>query len=152
MCVAIAFLIPASASLIITLVDLPTQQGFSRFTAVGPYVLAALGLWLLVKEILSARTPAGLQVDAEGLSGVRGTKQVHLRWDDLESAAAFGRHGPQLMLLTSNQGPIALEAHHFGSDPAVVARIIEYFRVNPTQRAQLNDGAAAIRTVEMVSR
>lgn len=150
--VAIAFLIPAVASLIITLLDLPTQQGFSRLTVVGPYLLAAVGIWLLVKEVLSERTPAGLQVDADGLSGVRGTKRVDLRWEDLENATAFGRHGPKLMLLSRNQGPLILESHHFGSDPAIVAEVIEYFKANPTQRAQLVDGAAAIRTVETVRR
>lgn len=149
--VAIAFFIPAIASLIITLLDLPTQQGLTRFTTVGPYAVAAVGLWLLVKEVLSARTPVGLRVSAEGLYGVRGTKRVDLHWDDLENATAFGRQGPKLMLLTKNKGPIVLDSHHLGSDPAIVARVIEYFRTNRTQRAQLSDGAAAIRTVEAVT-
>ena len=149
--IAIGFLIPAIASLIISLLDLPTQQGFSRLIVVGPYVLAALGIWLLVKEVLSERTPAGLQVDAEGLRGVRGTKQVDLRWDDLENAAAFGKHGPKLMLLTRQQGPIILDSHYLGSDPAIVAEVIEYFKTHPTQRALLSDGASAINTVEQVA-
>lgn len=146
--VALACLVPAAVALLIAGLDLPAQQGFTRFTTLGPYVLAVVGLWLLAQEIWSMRLPLGLRVDSTGLRGVRGGKRVDLEWSDLVSATAFGRHGPKLLLLTANQETIVFDAHHIGSDPAIVARVIEHFKAHPAQRSQLNDGVAAIRRVE----
>lgn len=150
--VAIACLVPAAVSLIVNVLSLPTQSGYTRSTITLPFVLALLGLWFLIRVIWSSRTPAGLRVGPGGLQGVRGSKRVHLGWDELVSASPFGKHGPKLMLLTENQGAIIIDSHHTGSDPAIVARVIEYFKANPTQRAQLSDGTAAIRILEVIDR
>ncbi|MGO1735205.1 MAG: hypothetical protein ACTHZ9_02635 [Leucobacter sp.] len=150
--VAIACFVPAAATLIVNVLGLPTQSGYTRSTITLPFALALLGVWLLIQAILSARTPAGLRVGPYGIQGVRGSKRVHLGWDDLVSASPFGKHGPKLMLLTEDRGAIIIDSHRTGSDPAIVARIIEYFKANPMQRAQLSDGAAAIRILEAIDR
>lgn len=150
--VAFACLLPGAVSVIIIVMDLPTQRGLTKSTTVGPYVLVVIGLALLIQTIWSTRTPVGLSVHPEGLRGVRGTKRVDLRWDDIESVSPFGHHGPKLLLITANHDAIIIDSHHTGSDPAIVARVIEYFRKNPLQRTQLRDGAAAINIVETVDR
>lgn len=150
--VAIAFLIPAVVSLVVALLGLPTMGGSTRFTTVLPYLLAVVSLVSLVRLLWSMRTPAGLRVDAEGLSGVRGSKRVQLAWNDLDGALAPGPHGPTLALLTRTHGPISIDAHHIGSDPAVVAGVIQHYLDHPAQRFRLEDGMGAIRAVEGLSR
>lgn len=150
--VAIGLLVPGAISLTVTLLDLPTMQGSTRFTTAAPYALAIISIVALVKLVGAARIPEGLSLTPEGLSGVRGGSRVDIKWDDLVSASVLGEHGPKLTLLAQSKGSASIDAHYLGSDPAVVVKVIEYFRQNPAQREMLADGRAAIRAVEAASR
>ncbi|MFV0427032.1 MAG: hypothetical protein ACK5KU_08355 [Beutenbergiaceae bacterium] len=146
--VAIAFQIPALTALVVGNSDLPTMTTSTRFTMLGPPVLALVGLVLLARSIWSVRTPVGLRVTADGLDGVRGARPLSLAWDEIDSADAPGPHGPHLALLTTTGNTIVIETHYIGSDPAIVARILQHYRDNPAQRHELEDGQQAVRVVE----
>ncbi|WP_161937428.1 hypothetical protein [Leucobacter sp. G161] len=49
-------------------------------------------------------------------------------------------------------GSIVLDAHHLGSDPAIVADVIELYRKRPGERKRLADGVGAISAVEVARR
>lgn len=145
--IALGFLVPGGISLVVSLLDVPALPGGSTFTTALSYVLAVVTFVVLARLARSARVAEGLAVGPDGLSGVRGASSFEITWDDLVSASTVGDHGPKFALLTKSKGEIEVDAHHLGSDPAVVVKIIEYFRQNPTERQLLNDGAAAIGAV-----
>lgn len=150
--VALAIMVPAVSTALISVLGLPMQASSSRFTTVGPYALGLLSLGLLAQVLFSFRTPAGLRVTLSGVRGVRGAKRVELAWNELLSASAPGPHGPKLALLTRSQGVILIDAHQLGSDPAIVAAVLNYYRAHPGERSGLSDGAAAVRGVEPLAR
>lgn len=82
---------------------------------------------------------------------MRGARPVEIAWGDLDDALAPGPHGPRLALLSRTRGPVVIDGHHIGSDPAVVAAVIRYYLNHPAQRGRLDDGADSIRAVEAVS-
>lgn len=145
-----AFLMPVIAIVLIGVLHLPTQMFSSRLLQAAPFLLAAVALGALAQMAWSMRFPRGLRVGVEGLSGVRGSRRVEVGWDDILNVSLVGPFGPKLMLLIREGRPIVIDAHHLGSDPAIVAAVIEFFRTRPFLRAQLSDGPAAIRAVEAV--
>lgn len=146
--VPLAFLVPAVALVLIAVLDLPTQPSSSRLAAALPYVLWVFSLVTLARLCLSLRVALGLRVGPDGLRGVRGSKRVELAWEDLASAAPVGAHGPKLLLSTRAGASIVVDANHTGSDPAIIAAVIEHYRARPASRAELADGIGAIRAVE----
>jgi len=116
--------------------------------AVGPLALGAVGLGWLGQQLLALRVPAGLTLDADGIRGVRGTRQVDIAWHDLAGVDVLAARGARLVLTPRDAGPVVLDPHWFGSDPNVVAVVIAHFRDHPADRSALADGRTAIRVVE----
>lgn len=148
--VPIAFLVPVIVFILIAVLQLPTQMFSSRLLQGAPFLLAAVSLGSFAHIAWSMRFPAGLRLGVEGLSGVRGSRRVEVGWGDILNVSPVGPHGPKLMLLIRDSRPIVIDTHHLGSDPAIVAEVIEFFRTRPSLRAQLSDGRAAIRAVEAI--
>ncbi|WP_053353773.1 hypothetical protein [Leucobacter musarum] len=146
--VSIAFMIPGATLLLVTALGLPNQIGSTRLTQVLPYALIVLGAVSLLRQLWGLRTPLGLQLDAAGIRGVRGARRFDLPWDAIESAGAFGPHGPKLTIVNRDGGPIIIDTHHIGSDPAIVAEAIRWYAAHPEARDELATGAAALRAID----
>lgn len=146
--VPLSLLLPVGVLFWVRVAGLPTQASSSRFMASAPYVLLAVSLVSLALIAWSMRVPVGLRVGPSGISGVRGNGVLNLDWGDIASASPVGEYGPKLGLVTSAGDAVLIDAHHLGSDPAIVARILEFYRSRPARRAELEDGRAAITAVE----
>jgi hypothetical protein len=109
-------------------------------------VLSAI--WL-GQSLWSLRVPLGLRVSAWGLEGVRGSKAVSLPWNYLAKAeAAPGRSGAVLRLTQEDGSSVVIAPQYLGSDPNVVAAIIEHYRAHPEDDDALADATDAVRRVE----
>lgn len=112
-------------------------------------LLSVVGLVLLLKQVWDLRVPEGLTLTPSGLMGVRGTKPFNVSWDGLQEAtAATKQAGLCLQLTLAGHSVLSVPGAYIGSDPNVVAAIIEHFRTHPEDRKYLADGDEAIRVVE----
>lgn len=50
--------------------------------------------------------------------------------------------------MTHSGAAFVIDGNHLGSDPAIVARVIEFYRAHPARRGELADGVGAIAAVE----
>lgn len=150
--VPLAALLPVAALGAISALNLETQASSSRLMFALPYVLTAVAVVSLARVAWSLRYPVGLKVSHEGLTGVRGGAPVDLAWDDILSASPSGEHGPRLRVLLRSGESVMIDGHHLGSDPAIVAAVIEFYRATRARRGELADGRAAIRAVEASAR
>lgn len=143
--VPIIGLMPAVMNLVVQVLGLPTMGG--RLLEWGPYVLGAVSVVELARQILALRTPVGLVVDEHGLHGVRGSASIEASWGEVGAVDPVGPHGPKLTIALAGRMPAVVDAHHLGSDPASVAAVISFFRDAPEHRPALADGITAMRTV-----
>lgn len=143
--VSIFGLLPAVMNLFVQILGVPTMGG--RLLEWGPYVLGAVSLIGLGRQLVALRSPLGLLLDERGLHGVRGSASVETTWDDVGAVDPVGPHGPKLMIALAGRMPVVVDAHYLGSDPAAVAAVIAFFRDSPEHRHTLADGTAAMQTV-----
>jgi hypothetical protein len=131
-----------------------TGESFALSDGVGTQslwagVVALGGVVGLVIEAWSLRLPTGLVVDESGLVGVRGGPDAQLPWERLESASVVTSSTGACLAITAVEGSVVtIQAPQIGSDPNVVAAIIEHFRTHPEDREVLGDAREAIRRVE----
>lgn len=131
-----------------------TGEVFGLAAGFGPLTvwlgaLTLLGAVWLVQQAWGLRLPPGLGVSALGLWGVRGGADVSLAWDDLESVSVVdSRTGARLAFALTDDSVIGVPRYDIGSDPNLVAVIIEHFRTHPEDREALGDADEAIRRVE----
>lgn len=115
----------------------------------GVLVVGALAAAWLVQSLVGLGRTVGLRLSAWGLEGVRGGPAVRLPWGYLERAEAIPtRRGAALMLVLIEGNPLVILGQDLGSDPNVVAAIIEHYRTHPEDEDLLSDAVAAIRRVE----
>lgn len=128
----------------------PTEQfGSSRRFFSGALVIGGLGLLYLGQLLFSLRRPRGLQLTEFGLTGVRGGPAVHVPWSLLaEARAVDSGRGLVLRLQLEAGSPITVLWQHIGSDPNLVATIIEHYRTHPDDRALLEDAVTAVQRAE----
>lgn len=146
--VSALMVLPAIALFVIGWLQLPTQEGSSRVLMVMPYALALFGVTQLVRQLWATRVPVGLTLDFEGVYGVRGSASLRLPWEELEGASVVGPHGPKLVVRSLAGERFTIDAHHLGSDPAVVVALIECYLRHPELRPHLADGVEAVREAE----
>ena len=111
------------------------------------------GIAFLAYLGVKAATPAGITVEADGVSWWAGVTEYWLQWEDISGAAvqvqAKGRKG--LLYITEVDGrQHKLYPVLFGSDPYFVAEIIQHFLEVPADRARLTDPLAAIALVAAI--
>jgi hypothetical protein len=125
------------------MLTLGSQLGGLAFIGLSLVALIWLGqlLWSLT-------VPPGLSLSESGLRGVRGTKSVNLDWDDLAGARVVFVKDSRLVLDLTTGGAIILVPHYTGSDPNVMAAVINYYRVHPEERSRLANPRAALDHVE----
>ncbi|KAM9863811.1 hypothetical protein ACI1US_00288 [Leucobacter sp. BZR 635] len=150
--VPLAMLLPLLSWLMVRMLDLPTQPSSSRLMAALPAVLVAVSLGSLFVVARSMRIPLGLSVGPNGLAGIRGGARVDIAWSDLARAVLVGVSGPRFVLETRAGPAVEVDAHHLGSDPAIVVAVLEFYRLNPARRDELEDGLVAITAVEESSK
>ncbi|MEV8250421.1 hypothetical protein AB0O87_05795 [Microbacterium sp. NPDC076768] len=140
-------LVPGVIVVISMVFDLPMADG--RSLRSGPLGLAIIAIGGLGALLWSVRTPAGLTLDERGLRGVREHTSFDVEWDGLVRAESGGKMGMKLTLhFRDRRRPVVVGGPQIGSDPAVVAAVIEYYRLHPAERTHLSDGPGAIRVVE----
>jgi len=125
------------------------EFGTGRRRSIALVVIAVVALGWLGMQVWALRQPAGLTISPRGLRGVRGAKSFDVEWEHVASAAAVEHRGrAQLELRFANSGPVSVPSPLLGSDPNVVAAIIEYFRMHAEQREALASSRTAILAVE----
>lgn len=141
-------LLPAVAQMVVDLGDLATMPSFLLTRA--PYALALLGVGVIVVNAVRLREPAGLQVTAEGLKGIRGRGRVDWTWDELTEVGVGTGPVAKLNLVADGAGPrVEAPMLALGSDPNQVATVVRYFLDVPSARAELNGpGPVALRSVD----
>jgi hypothetical protein len=113
------------------------------------FLIGAVAVFWVGQQLWGLRTPRGLTLSEQGLRGVRGSKPVRLAWDDLSYAdVATTRQGAKLVLHLRPTGVIVITPHYTGSDPNVLAPLINFFLAHPEQRATLATPMAALVVVE----
>ena len=111
-------------------------------------VVTLAGPVWLIQQAWALRLPPGLGVSALGLWGVRGGANLCLPWEDLDSASVVDSKTGARLVITSTVGSFTVQPYEIGSDPNLVAVIIEHFRTHPEGREALADADEAIRRVE----
>jgi hypothetical protein len=124
------------------------SAGITRRGAIGFIALSLVFLVVLVQQVMSLRTPVGLALTPDRIRGVRGGKQVDLPWNDLARVEVIHAKGAQLVLHLRSGDDITVDPRYTGSDPNVLAPIIEYFLNHPGSRDTLTEPRAAIALVE----
>ena len=119
-----------------------------QLPGVALIALSLVGLVWLTQIIVSLRTPAGLTLSVSGIRGVRGTKNVDLRWDSLLGAGVIFVKDSRLVLSLTTGGTILIAPQYTGSDPNVVAAVLNYYRAHPEHRALLANPRGALDHVE----
>lgn len=111
-----------------------------------------LGLGLFLWQVIGLWKKPGVWLDARGLSQGRIGSTWTLGWEDIARVLPMARkRGVRLALEDTCGGIHVLYSERLGSDPLVVAEVIEYFRAHPAERAVLNDPLAALALVGEVS-
>lgn len=100
----------------------------------SPVALGLVGLGFLLQQLWWLRTPVGLALTPDGVSGVRGVHPVTIPWDELRGADVVDSRGARLVLHRADGGVQTVGALWLGSDPNVVAAVIEFFRAHPERR------------------
>ena len=121
------------------------------FDLVGRAMLfiGLVALFWVGQQLWALRTPRGLTLSEQGLRGVRGSKPVNLGWDDLSYAEAISSpQGAKLVLQLRPSGAIVIMPHYTGSDPNVLAPLINFFLAHPEHRTALATPMAALVLVE----
>lgn len=110
------------------------------------FVLVGLGL---LGFVLHRGVPAaGLVVEAQGVRSRIGLSTVQLKWDDLLSPVLLNRRRHSVLSLELQSGAnFVLYPIYFGSDPVIVAEVIEYYRTHPEDRHLLADPLVALQRV-----
>lgn len=145
-CIAVALVLPGAGALLV---------GLPREVIVGVVALpisTGASLLLVGQQLWALRTPRGLALSENGLRGVRNSKPVHLRWDDLAGAQAVAAKQTRLHLILVGGGVIEVVPTWTGSDPNVVARVIEFYLAHPEHRAILATPREAVALVEQSAR
>jgi len=129
-------------------------ERFGLSGGVGPLalwagVVGASSVAWLATQLWALRLPVGLTVSEHGLSGLRGGADVRIPWERVEAVKVeSGRAGAQLVVTAVGGSAVAVQAAHLGSDPNVVAAVLEHFWTYPEHRCLLGDAREAIRLVE----
>lgn len=138
----------ASVAIVASWVHPDLQPIFSgRSYRRGSGVLLVLGsVVFLATQIAAVSRRGGLIIDE---AGVRWPSTILVRrvaWDDIVTVRAEAR-GKRATILTLEENRRTWHVYPlgFGSDPQIVAEVIEYFRSHPDERPLLCDGPAALR-------
>lgn len=111
-----------------------------------------LGLGIFLWQVIGLWKKPGAWLEARGLSQGRIGSTWTLEWEDIARVLPMARkRGVRLALEDTAGGIHFLYSERLGSDPLIVAEVIEYFRTHPAERAVLNDPLAALALVGEVS-
>lgn len=116
-------------------------------------VMAVVSFLIFAGWGLGRFAQPGVRIDSDGLSWPTGAKRHVVPWDALERVVLIPRNKYAVTLVL--EGVDGRAYPHYGtkhgSNPYLVAEVIEYFRAHPAERAVLNDPLAALALVGEVS-
>ncbi|MFD1202926.1 hypothetical protein ACFSWE_11965 [Leucobacter albus] len=113
-------------------------------------VLIAM-LVLVVYPFHRGVPPVGIELHTDGVHTGKGLSRLFLPWDELlPPEIHMLSKNPVLGLADTSGGAYIVYPIYFGSDPVIVAEVIEYYRTHPEDRHLLADPLAALeRVVEL---
>lgn len=125
---------------------IPQGAGMLRFS--GPVLLVA-GLLGLGGVVRATRKPTGLVLNREGILGEGPlVSTIRVPWNDLEIVELGTEKKTRVVRLYDGHGEMhVLKPILLGSDPVIIAEIIEYYRSHPGDRGHLDDPPAALALV-----
>lgn len=127
-----------SAAMVALAIPATLSAGFEwSLPRASPLALGLVGLGFLAQQLWWLRTPVGLALSPDGLRGVRGIHPITIGWDELAAADVIDARGAKLVLHRTDGGAQPVGALWLGSDPNIVAPVIEFFRTHPEKRAVL---------------
>ena len=126
---------------------LPATSG-SLLTRFSPLAIGLAAFAWLVVQVAALAVPSGLTLTAHGVRGVRGAGRIDLPWDEVSRVEVVSTRGARLVLHSRAGTATSLDGRVLGSDPNLVAPIVEHFRAHPADRSTLGDPAAALALVE----
>ena len=96
--------------------------------------------------------PLGVELHVDGVRTQKGLSRIFLPWDELLTPSiVMVSKNPVLGLVdTSGRGGL-LAPMYFGSDPVIVAEVVEYYRAHPEDRHLLSDPIIALERVVEIS-
>lgn len=146
--VAPAVLVVFGIANVVAVVTLGEALGETR-RARGIHWLALPALGYLVYLLWARRVRPGLTLSVEGIAGVRRSKRVDSAWDDIASVTVRRRgYGAMLEITFVDGGRRMVEPERIGSDPNVVAAVIEHYLLSPEDRHVLVNPVAALKRVD----
>ena len=111
-------------------------------------VLTLVGLLILGNAAYRAFEPPSLKLDEHGLWVQRLFSANLLGWEEVDRAAArLDGTVASLEIMLTRRYNIIVQQKYLGSDPRLVAEVVNYFSRQPRQRAALYD---PIRALELV--
>ena len=128
---------------IVVIAGAGSQRGSVAFI-----VLSLIFVAWIAQQFWALRTPRGLTLTPTGLIGVRGTARINTTWANVERVELVYVKGARIVLHLQDSAPVTLDPRYTGSDPNVLAPIVNYFLRHPDDRAALADPRAAIALVE----
>lgn len=116
----------------------------------APWILIPVAFFAIFDQVKRSLKPRGITLTEEGIQWQDLKRGGSLTWDDLESVELGAFKGMKRLYLRED-GDIRdlhiIEPSGLGSDPVVIAEVIDYFRRNPKERHKLNDPRAALALV-----
>lgn len=122
--------------------------GGSQRGGIAFIVLSSIFVAWIAQQFWALRTPRGLTLTETGLIGVRGSASVSSTWDGVTGVELVYVRGARIVLHLRDGRTVTLDPRYTGSDPNVLATIVDYFLRHPADRAALADPRAAIALVE----
>lgn len=117
----------------------------------NPVWIIFIGLGMLAYLLHRGVPAAGIEIDERGVRTRTGLRAVVFNWDELGAAQLVRRQNGLILGLVGADGSCTtVFPFYFGSDPVIIAEVIEHYRTHPEERHLLSDPIAALgRVVEM---
>lgn len=116
----------------------------------SPWVVIPLVTFAVFDQIRRAVKPRGITLSEEGVQWQDLRRGSFVAWENLESVELGAYKGMKRLYMREyayGSDPHIIEPSGLGSDPIVIAEVIEYFRTHPKDRETLSDPAAALSLV-----
>lgn len=142
----------AGLTLLALIVGSPTSLGGSLRALSFREIFLGLALCVLVVYPFHRGVPpVGIELHTDGVRTRKGLSRLFLPWDELlPPEIHMLSKNPVLGLADTSGGAHIVYPIYFGSDPVIVAEVIEYYRTHPEDRHLLADPLAALeRVVEL---
>jgi hypothetical protein len=111
----------------------------------APWILIPIMIFAIVDQMRRTLKPRGITLSEEGIHWRDLKRSGTVDWEDLERVTLGAHRGMKRFYLHEYDGEMhIIEPSGLGSDPIIIAEVIEYFRTHPKDRNTLNDPRTAL--------